>query len=121
MKALLDENLSPRIAEMLHGRGHDVVAVVERAELAGGSDRRVVEAAALEQRAVITDAIKDFRPLVAERLARGQGHGGLILLPAVRTRTRAAVAAIVEAVSTIMGEHPDGPDSSERWAGPLQP
>lgn len=119
MKALLDENLSPRIAEMLRERGHDVVAVLERDDLAGQGDRRIVEAAAQEQRAVITNDVKDYRPLAAERLARGQTHGGLILLPAARSRTRAAVAAIVEAVAAIMSQNPDGLGSGERWVGPL--
>ena len=119
MRALLDECLSPLIAAALRERGHDVVAVVERDDLAGGSDRTIVEVAVAEQRAVITNNTKDFRPLVAERLARGLGHGGLVLLPATRTRTRAAVAAIAHAVGSIMDEHPDGLISSERWVGPL--
>ena len=119
MRALLDECLSPLIAAALRERGHDVVAVVERADLAGGSDRSIVEVAAAEQRAVITNNVKDFRPLAAERLARGRTHGGLILLPAARTRTRAAVAAIASAVGSIMVEHPEGLGSSERWVGPL--
>ena len=87
MKALLDEQLSPRIAELLRNRGQDVQAVADRDDLAGQSDRMILDAAAAEDRAVITNNVKDFRPLAAERLAQGASHAGLILLPSTRTRT----------------------------------
>ena len=44
----------------------------------------------------MTNDIKDFRPLAAERLASGQGHAGLILVPAKRSRNRAATGALAE-------------------------
>jgi predicted nuclease of predicted toxin-antitoxin system len=119
VKALLDEQLSAQIAVLLRQRGYDVVAVVDRADLVGRSDRMILEVASSELRAVVTDNIKDFRPLAAERLARGQGHGGLILLPTSRTRTRAAVAALADAIESVLRDHPDGLGSGERWIGPL--
>ena len=91
MKALLDEQLSPHIADLLCERGFDMVAVAGCRELVGRSDRTILELASHEERAVVTNNIKDFRPLAAERLARGLTHPGLILLPGSRTRTRAAV------------------------------
>lgn len=119
MKALVDEQLSPQIAELLAERGYDVVAVADRSDLVGRSDRIVLEVATSELRAVVTNNIKDFRPLAAERLARGQAHGGLILLPSSRTRTRAAVAALADAIEGVLRNNPDGLSSSERWIGPL--
>ncbi len=115
MKALLDEQLSPRIAELLRDRGHDVQAVVDRRDLAGRSDRVVLEVAAAEERAVITNNVKDFRPLAAERLARGDSHAGLILLPSTRARTRSAVEMLANRIEEILREHPDGLPASERW------
>jgi hypothetical protein len=38
-------------------------------------------AACSESRTVVTNNIKDFRPLAAEWLAQGKVHAGLILLP----------------------------------------
>lgn len=119
MRALLDEQLSPQIATLLRDRGHDVVAVAEREDLIGSSDRTILEVAAAERRAVITNNIKDFRPLAAERLAREQAHGGLILLPSKRTRTRALVERLADAIEAVLRANPDGLDSSERWIGPL--
>ncbi len=119
MRALLDGQLSPWIAAQWHQRGHDVVAVAERDDLIGRSDRIIFEVAAAERRAVVTNNVKDFRPLAAERLARGLGHGGLILLPSKRTRTRAYVDAIATSIETVLRANPDGIESSERWIGPL--
>jgi predicted nuclease of predicted toxin-antitoxin system len=119
VKALLDEQLSPRIAELLRNRGHDVDAVVERSDLAGQTDRRILEAATTEGRAVITNNVKDFRPLAAERLAWGESHAGLILLPSTRTRTRDAVEILAGAIERILHEHPDGLPATERWIPPV--
>jgi hypothetical protein len=119
VRALLDEQLSPQIAALLRQRGHDVVAVRERDDLVGRSDRIILDVAAAESRAVITNNIKDFRPLAAERLARGQSHGGLILLPSKRTRTRAAVEPLADAIEIVLKAEPGGLESSERWIGPL--
>ena len=119
MRALLDEQLSPQIATLLRERGYDVVAVADRTELIGSSDRVLLEVASGERRAVITNNVKDFRPLAAERLARGQTHGGLILLPSSRTRTRASVERLADAIESVLRSHPDGLASSEQWVGPL--
>ena len=119
MKALLDEQLSPQIAQLLRQAGCDVIAVAERDDLAGSSDRIVFDTAAAEGRAVITNNIKDFRPLAAEALAKGQSHAGLILLPSSRTRTRAAVAQLAAVIEQVISEHTNGLQDSERWIGPL--
>ncbi|MDQ2706807.1 MAG: DUF5615 family PIN-like protein [Actinomycetota bacterium] len=119
MKALLGEHLSPRLAAVLRDTGYDVVAVVDRADLLGRSDRTLFEVACAEARAVVTNNVKDFRPLAAEWLARGRTHPGLILLPATRTRTRAAESALAKAVEQVLRDHPGGLDNSERWIGPL--
>lgn len=121
MKALLDEQLSPQIAVQLRKAGYDVLAVADRDDLVGRTDRVILEAATRDGRAVITNNIKDFRPLAAEWLVQGRTHGGLILLPSSRTRTRAAVAALADAIEVVLAAHPDGISGSERWIGPLPP
>jgi predicted nuclease of predicted toxin-antitoxin system len=120
VKALLDEQLSPRIAELLRDRGHDVLAVGERQDLAGRSDRVILEVAVGEERAVVTNNVKDFRPLAAERLARGESHAGLILLPSARTRTRGSIEMLANAIEQILREHPDGLPATERWIPPAR-
>jgi predicted nuclease of predicted toxin-antitoxin system len=119
VKAILDEQLSPQIAVLLRQAGYDAVAVADRADLVGRSDRFIFEVACSEGRAVVTNNIKDFRPLAAEWLAQGRAHAGLILLPSTRTRTRHAIAAVAGAIENVHHDHRDGLSGSERWIGPL--
>ncbi len=119
MRAILDEQLPPLIAVLLRQAGYDVDAVAVREDLAGRSDRIILELACSEDRAVVTNNIKDFRPLAAEWLAQGEVHAGLILLPSARTRTRNAIAAVAAAIENVLRDHPDGLNGSERWIGPL--
>ncbi len=119
MRVLLDEQLSPQIAVLLRQAGHDVLAVADRDDLVGRDDRVIFEAAGVEGRALVTNNIKDFRPLAAEWLATGRTHAGLILVPSARTRTRAAVPTLAAAVEAILREHPQGIAGTECWVGPL--
>ena len=120
MRALLDEQLSPQIAVLLRKAGCDVDAVADRDDLVGRSVRIVFEAACREGRAVVTNNIKDFRPLAAEFLAQGGLHSGLVLLPSARTRSRDAIAVIASAIENVLRDNPGGLSASERWIGPLK-
>ncbi len=120
MRALLDEQLSSEIAVELRSRGLDVEAVSEREAMRGLRDEQVLEVASGEGRAVVTNNVKDYRPIAARRLTEGRGHGGLILLPSTRSRSRAAVHALADGVERIMRDNPCGLDDSERWVAPAQ-
>ncbi len=119
MRVLLDEQLSGRIAQLLRERGLDVEAVVERSDLLQAPDHDVIAVAAREGQAVVSNNIKDFRPLAAERVSDGRGHAGLILLPAGRSRSREATGALADAIEAVMRAHPDGIPSAEHWIAPL--
>lgn len=119
MRALLDEQLSGEIAGLLCDRGLDVHAVVERPDLARASDDQVMDGAAAEGRAAVTNNIKDFRPLAARRIADGRGHPGLILVPAKRSRSQAATGLLADAIEAIMRSNPRGVADSEHWIPPL--
>jgi hypothetical protein len=119
VKALLDEQLSPQIARALRERGLDVEAIAERSDLPEAADVDVLEVAAREQRAVVTNNIKDFRPLAAERLVDGRGHAGLILVPASRSRSRNATGVLADAIETVMSAHPEGIPGTEHWIPPV--
>jgi uncharacterized protein (TIGR00725 family) len=78
----------------------DADAVADREDLAGSSERIILEVASSEGRAVITNNIKDFRPLAAKWLAQGRTHAGLIREPSFldsrrrRPRIRAAAQSL---------------------------
>jgi hypothetical protein len=121
VKALLDEHFSFQIALLLRDRSLDVEAIAERDDLPEAPDSKVMEVARREQRAVVTNNIKDFRLIAAERLASGQGHAGLILVPANRDRSRDATGALADAIETLMRAHPNGIANSEHWIAPTAP
>lgn len=77
MKLLLDEMYPYSIAEQLRSRGHDVVAVSERAEVRGTPDDALFTHAQDEQRALVTDDI-GFLTLEAGWRGRGEAHHGLV-------------------------------------------
>jgi hypothetical protein len=83
LRLLLDEHLSPVIAEQLNRRGHDVVTAAD-AGLVGLGDAHVLSAAAGDRRAVVTNNIRDFRPLHAAYLTMSTIHHGIVLVPTSR-------------------------------------
>lgn len=80
MKLLLDEMYSATVAEQLRVRGHDAVSVHEPDyhSLEGAPDEEVFAAAVVEDRALVTENVPDFRRLEAEALARGEERAGLV-------------------------------------------
>jgi hypothetical protein len=116
VKALLDAQLAHDIAELLQARGLDVDAVTSRADIADDtSDARIMEIAAGENRADVTNNLKDFRPIAARRLPQGHGHAGLILVPSTRRRNQGRESRAGDDIERIMREAPGGLAGSERW------
>jgi predicted nuclease of predicted toxin-antitoxin system len=64
VKFLVDENLSPRVADLLTDAGHEAVHVRDL-EAAGASDADVMALAATERR-IIVSADTDFGALLAQ-------------------------------------------------------
>lgn len=78
MKLLLDELYADEIAEQLRAAGHDVQTVSERA-LKGIDDESLLVVCDRESRALMTNNVRDFVPLVRARAAAGHDHAGLLL------------------------------------------
>ena len=117
MKLLLDEMLSPDIAEQLRERGHDVQAIAasEHAEL---DDPEVLEIARSQQRAVVTNNVRDFRPLhIAAVQPGGAGHYGMLFMSGNFRRTKADIGRIVAALEAKLQAYPGLEDlaSAEEW------
>src|SRR5260370_8006238 len=63
-RLLLDEMFSPAIAAALRDLGQDVIAVAERGELRAMSDDDVFAWAISQRRWLLTQNVKDFRPIL---------------------------------------------------------
>lgn len=80
MRFYLDENLSPRIAQILRASGLDAVSAHEAGNL-GLDDKAQLRYAARAGRALVTLDVGDFVGLAAEAVRQNEPHGGIILVP----------------------------------------
>jgi hypothetical protein len=102
----LDENLSPRIAEMLRARGLDAVSAHEVPGNVQLGDRSQLLYAAGARRAIVTCDIEDFAELTGEFIASNSEHAGIVLVPpSFRTDEFTPIADAVEQVAR---DYPDG-------------
>jgi predicted nuclease of predicted toxin-antitoxin system len=118
LKLLLDEMLSPVIARELRSRGHDVEAVSGQPELEGLDDDALLALARAEHRAIVTNNVRDFRPLHHEAVTPGgAGHHGVILMAGAYPRSRAETGRVVAALEAKLLQHQndDALRDSEAW------
>jgi hypothetical protein len=118
VKLLLDEMLSPAFARELRSRGHDVEPVAGHADREARSDPEVLALARAEHRAIVTNNLRDFRPLHYEAITPGEaGHFGMIFMPGSYRRTRADTGRIIAAVEAILTQYPGENDlvNGEAW------
>lgn len=107
MKLLLDEMLSPAVARELRSRGHDVEPVAGNPDREALSDPEVLALARAEHRALVTNNLRDFRPLHHEAvIPGGAGHFGMIFIPGRYRRTRADIGKIIAALEAILAQYP---------------
>jgi predicted nuclease of predicted toxin-antitoxin system len=121
VRLLLDEMISVTVAEQLRARDHDVVAVQDPGleHLRGIDDRVLLDHAAQERRAIVTDNIPDFVRCHQRRVDRDQPHHGLLLFTNdtfPRHRHEAFVGQLLAALQDQLFTHTDDNDSSWiRW------
>jgi Domain of unknown function (DUF5615) len=111
VRLLLDEHYSPEIARQLRIRGHDVVAVAERADLVGLGDDEILRRMAQERRAIMTNNVKDSMPLAIRAVQGADGHYGLVFTSdRSMPRRERAIGRFVDALSAFLQRH-QGDDS----------
>ena len=104
MKLYLDEDLSPRIAELLRRRGVDVSSAQDLANTQL-NDRAQLDYATREGRAIVTANVIDFIQLAHDAVATNTRHAGIVLVPPSfrRDEFQAIANAIVEALEPYRG------------------
>ena len=118
MKLLLDEMLSPVIARELRHRGHDVESVAGNPGREAMPDPEVLVLARAEHRAIVTNNLRDYRPLHHEAIVPGgSGHFGMIFIPGSYRRTGDDTGRIITALEAILAKHPGERDliNGEAW------
>jgi len=114
---MLDEMYAPAVAAELRLRGHDVASLHDSgyAQLTGAPDTEVLAAAGREERALVTENVRDFRRLEGELLAAADSqHAGLVF-----TSNRqfpcgdpATTGRLVSALDALLHDSPDLRDRS---------
>ena len=113
MRLLLDEMYPSLIARELRARGHDVVSVHESPGR-GTSDEEVLDHARSEERAVVTENVRDYRPLAEALLASGNSHAGLVFTTS-RRWPRTDPGSLITALDTLITSTPHQPVDAEIW------
>jgi predicted nuclease of predicted toxin-antitoxin system len=115
-RLLLDEMFSPAIATELRDRGHDVIAVADRPDLRARSDEEIFAWASTERRWLLTENVKDFRPIMLRALPAGPPGCGLLFTSSrVFPRSRKNPGPLISALHAWLTAGPPAPPVTESW------
>jgi predicted nuclease of predicted toxin-antitoxin system len=116
VRLLLDEMFSPAIAAELRALGHDVAAVADRPDLRSKSDEEVFAWASAEKRWLLTENVKDFRPIMLRALQASQpGCGLLFTSTRAFPRSRKNPGSLIRALDAWLNAGPPAPPVTESW------
>jgi hypothetical protein len=118
-RLVLDEMFAPAIAAALGHLGHDVVAVAEHGELRAMADEEVFAWAAAQDRWLLTENVKDFRPILLRALQADTASTGVLCTSnrAFR-RSRKNPGPLIEALDAWLQRGPPKPPLREDWLLP---
>ena len=105
MTFYVDEDLSPKIAEILRKNGIDALSVHESGMLEG-SDRQQLEYAAREKRCFVTRNRNDFIKLTLQFFNDHKPHWGVLIIP--YTIQGDKFARIARLMKDYASRHPSG-------------
>ena len=107
MRLCLDEHYSPEIASQLRDAGYDVICVKERPELERLSGADLLATMTLERRALLTENVVDFAPLVRQLGAVGDSHFGVIFSAhKAMPRSKATIGHFLSSLRVLLEAHP---------------
>ena len=119
VRLLLDEMFSPAIGAELRELGHDVIAIAERPDLRSKSDEEIFAWASAEGRWLLTENVKDFRPIMLRSLQAGPPGCGLVFTSSrAFPRSRKNPGPLIRALHAGLNAGPPSPPVTESWPDP---
>lgn len=112
----LDEMFSPRIAEALRERGRTVIAVAERTDLRAMTNDDLYAWATAARCWLLTENVKDFRPIMLRVLQVGGTASGLLFTSSRSfPRSRHNADPLIDAIDAWLAKGPPAPPLTEDW------
>jgi hypothetical protein len=116
LRLLLDEMYAPVVAAELRRRGDDVMSVHDLGSAlpTGATDAEVLAFAQREECVLVTENLRDYRPLESGVLSAGSHHAGIVYTSDRRfpRGDPATVGALVQALDALLRAAPDLRDRS---------
>ena len=108
MRLLVDEMYSTEIAVGLRAHGVDAVSVHEVPDLEGSPDPEVLRRGTRDRRAVVTNNVRHFAPLVEVFGLSGENHYGAVFTDdATFPRGKNGIGRLVLALAAFAAGRPD--------------
>ena len=114
-RLVLDGMFSPAVAAALRDLGQDVIAVAERGELRVLSDDDVFAWAISQGRWLLTENVKDFRPILLRALQAGTATTGILYTSRAFPRSRKNPGPLIQAIHAWMLKGPPEAPLTEDW------
>jgi predicted nuclease of predicted toxin-antitoxin system len=116
VRLLLDEMFSPAIAVELRALGHDVIAVADQPDLRSRSDEEIFTWANAQRRWLLTENVKDFRPIMLRAMQAGS-PGCRLLFTSSRTfpRSRKDPGPLISTLHAWLTAGPPTAPVTESW------
>lgn len=116
VRLLLDEMFSPAIAVALRDLGHDVLGLVERSELRAMTDEDVFAWAVTQGRWLLTENVKDFRPILLRALQADTAATGILYTSSrAFPRSRKNPGPLIQAVDAWLRAGPPAGPLIQDW------
>jgi len=114
-RLLLDEMFSPTLAAALRDLGHDVIAVAERSDLRSMTDSEIFAWAANERCWLLTENVRDFRPLLLSTVQTEAKTGLLFTSSRGFPRSRKNPGPLINALDRWLQAGPPDAPIVEDW------